>query len=88
MREEKMSNQLVEQQRRNDISKSKKMTGLLENPDFRELFIDKFISEGILEQVLQNRLDNSITQDELSARKILHKYIFDTISTGDKLEKN
>ena len=76
--------QQVNQQRRNEVDKGKKMAKLLENPLFEELIIQDFITQGIISQTLQNRLDNSVTIDELKARQLLHKYLFDTMTTGER----
>ena len=80
--------QTVSQQHKSNIDKSKRMLKLLDNPDFNDLFIEGFITQGIVNQVLQNRIDNSLTLDELKARQIVHKYIFDVIATGEKSEHN
>ena len=61
------------------LEKSRKMSQLLENELFQELIIDDFIKGGILDNGLNQSLDSSYTIDELKARQILHKYIFNAI---------
>jgi len=68
-----------------EISKADKMVRLLEDEIFNELFIEGFIKDGIYQNVIENNLDNNKTNDELKARQILHRYIFDIITSGDKL---
>ena len=81
-------NEAIHIQRKEDLDKSKKMLKLLDDPDFNELIVEDFITKGIVSQTLNNRLDNSITIDELKARQLLHKFIFDIITTGEKINSN
>jgi len=65
-------------------SKARKMIDLTENPDFVELIIDGFIKDGVLENTLRRNLAAEVTIDQLKARQILHEYIYDIITQGDK----
>jgi len=62
---------------------SQKMVKLLDNELFQELILDKFIKGGILDQTLNQSLNSDATLDELKARQILHKYIFNAIITNE-----
>ena len=73
--------------RNSEIDKSKKMMKLLEDPIFNELIIEDFITQGIVSQTLNNRLDNTVTIDELKARQLLHKYLFGIITTGENISR-
>jgi hypothetical protein len=68
-------------------SKAKKMAKLLENPEFNELIIEDFIKGGILDNGINQSLDSSYTIDEIKARQILHRYMFDMITYAEKLDK-
>jgi len=63
------------------------MMKLLEDPIFNELIIEDFITQGIVSQTLNNRLDNTVTIDELKARQLLHKYLFGIITTGENISR-
>jgi hypothetical protein len=62
---------------------SQKMVKLLENDLFQELIIENFIKGGILDNSLNQSLNSDATLDELKARQILHKYIFNAIITNE-----
>jgi hypothetical protein len=62
---------------------SQDMTKLLDNELFQKLIIENFIKEGVLGNGLNQNLDNSKTVDELKARQILHKYIFNAIIVNE-----
>lgn len=64
------------------MSDSKKMLGLLENKEFQELIMDKFIKEGIVTTALSNNLRSDHVLDELVARQILNDYIFGIINSS------
>ena len=76
------------QQRKSDIDKSKLMIRLLDDPVFKELILDDFITDGTLENAIHGNLENSHTIDELKARQTLHNYIFGIITTGKNLDYN
>ena len=67
--------------------KAQKMTKLLEDEIFNEIIIEDFIKGGILENSINGNIDNSKTQDELKARQILHKYLFELIRYAEVIEK-
>ena len=73
----------MEEEIKKQKEKSSKMVKLLENELFQELILNDFIKVGSVEQVLNNSLDSSYTIDELKARQILHKFIFNAIITTD-----
>ena len=77
----------IQNLRNSEIDKSKKMMKLLEDPIFNELIIEDFITQGIVSQTLNNRLDNTVTIDELKARQLLHKYLFGIITTGENISR-
>ena len=77
----------IQNHRNSEIDKSKKMMKLLEDPIFNELIIEDFITQGIVSQTLNNRLDNTVTIDELKARQLLHKYLFGIITTGENISR-
>lgn len=79
---------LAQQQVKDDIDSSKKMIRLLENEDFIELILEGFINRGLKVNVIDGNLDNSLTVDQLKARQILHRYLYDIITTGDKLQSH
>ena len=62
---------------------SQKMVKLLDNELFQELILENFIKGGILENGLNQSLDSNNTIDELKARQILHRYIFNAIITNE-----
>jgi len=59
------------------------MLKLTENPEFVELIIDGFIKEGVLELSLSNSLNSDEVKDQITARRILHEYIYGIITTED-----
>ena len=63
--------------------KAQRMTRLLDNEDFQELILEDFIKGGILDQSINQSLDSTYTIDELKARQILHKYIFNVIIVNE-----
>ena len=67
--------------------KAQKMTKLLENEIFNEIIIEDFIKSGILENGINGNIDSPRTQDELKARQILHKYLFELIRYAEVIEK-
>jgi len=75
--------QLVNQQKKSNIDKGKKMSKLLENELFQELFMDDYIKQGLYEVSLNFSLDNADTIDRLKARQSLHKYIFQVLTDSD-----
>jgi len=74
--------QIANHQRENDANKAAKMVKLIENDLFQELILKDFIEKGIIEISVNSNLDNTHTVDELKARQILHKYLFQTITNG------
>ena len=54
----------------------------MENDLFQELIVEDFIKLGVYEQTLKHSLDNSKTVDELKARQILHKFLFDIMTVS------
>ena len=67
--------------------KGKKMAKLLENELFNELVIEDFIKSGIYESIIYGNIDSPNTQDQLKARQILHKYLFDIIAYAETAQK-
>jgi uncharacterized membrane-anchored protein YjiN (DUF445 family) len=67
--------------------KSKKVSKLLNNEIFNEIIIDDFIKSGILDNAINNSIDSVNTQDQLKARQILHRYLFDIISYAETSQK-
>jgi hypothetical protein len=67
--------------------KGKKMAKLLDDELFNELIIEDFIKSGIYENAIYGNIDSPNTQDQLKARQILHKYIFDVITYAETVEK-
>ena len=63
------------------------MAKLLENEIFNELIVEDFIKSGIFENAIHNSIDSPHTQDQLKARQILHKYIFDVITYAETSQK-
>ncbi len=63
------------------VSDSKDMIKLLENELFQKLIMERFIKQGIVTTVLDNSIDSRAVQDQLTARQVLHEYIFGTINT-------
>jgi len=72
--------QLANQQKKSNIDKGKKMSKLLENELFQELFMDDYIKQGLYEISINFNLDNPDTVDRLKARQSLHKYIFQVLT--------
>jgi len=64
-------------------SKADKVTKLLDNEIFNEIIIDDFIKQGIYDNAINGNIDNPKTVDELKARQILHKYIFDVLTYAE-----
>jgi len=58
---------------------------LLGNKDFMFLIMEEYISNGVSMHSLYGDPRNEGTINELSARKNLNSFIFDTISQGDIL---
>jgi hypothetical protein len=67
--------------------KAHKVTKLLENEIFSEIIIEDFIKGGILENGINQSLDSQATIDQMKARQILHKYLFDIIAYAETAEK-
>ncbi len=63
------------------------MAKLLDNDDFNELIVQDFIKSGIFDNAINNNIDSSHTQDELKARQILHRYMFDLITYAETSKK-
>ena len=68
-------------------TKATKMAKLLADESFNELIVEDFIKNGIFNNAIHNSLDSSNTLDELKARQILHKYIFDVITYAETAQK-
>ena len=68
-------------------SKAHKVTKLLEDPNFNEIIIEDFIKNGIYENAINNNIDSPNTVDQLKARQILHKYLFDVITYAETAQK-
>ena len=68
--------------------KSIRMVRLLENEDFKQLIMQDYIEQGILEQTLNMGLSNPVTIDQLKARQNLHSHIFSVLTNVDKLSSN
>ena len=62
-------------------SKAKKVAKLLEDEIFNEIIIEDFIKSGIFDNAINQSIDSPHTQDELKARQILHRYLFDLIKS-------
>jgi len=67
--------------------KADKMSKLLDNKDFNELIIEDFIKGGVLDMGINHSLDSSYTIDEIKARQILHKHIFDVLTYAENIKK-
>ncbi len=63
------------------------MAKLLENEDFNEIIIEDFIKGGVLDFGINHSLDSNYTIDEIKARQILHKYLFDIITYAENAQK-
>jgi len=73
---------VLQQQMQKQQDKAQKMIKLMENDLFQELIVDDFIKLGVQEQSLKQSLDSSKTVDELKARQILHKFLFDIMTVS------
>ena len=67
--------------------KSEAAKRLLENEDFMEIVMNDYVKDGILRHGIDGNLDNASTVDELKARQIFHKYIFDIITYAENANK-
>ena len=67
--------------------KAHKVTKLLENEIFNEIIIEDFIKGGIYDNAINNNIDSPNTVDQLKARQILHKYLFDVITYAETAQK-
>ena len=63
--------------------KAKKVNKLLEDKIFNEIIIEDFIKGGILDNAINNSIDSPNTQDQLKARQILHRYLFELIAYAE-----
>jgi hypothetical protein len=63
--------------------KAKQMVKLLEDENFNKLIIEGFIKDGIYSNSINGDIDNPKVVDELKARQILHRYIFDIINYAE-----
>jgi hypothetical protein len=68
-------------------SKAHKVSKLLENEDFNEIIIEDFIKSGVLDNSINASLDSPNTIDQLKARQILHRYLFELISYAETSQK-
>ena len=67
------------------VKRARKMSNMLDNKDFVELFVDGFIQGDITEIALRDDVTNERVQHQLIARKILNDWIRDTITAGETL---
>ena len=67
--------------------KAHKVTKLLESEIFNEIIIEDFIKNGIYDNAINNNIDSPNTVDQLKARQILHKYLFDIIVYAKTAQK-
>ena len=79
-------NSVIEAEKKQAISRSKKMLKLLDNEDFQELILGAFINDGLKQNVIDGSLDSSATIDELKARQILHRFLYDIITSGENIQ--
>ena len=75
----------AEQHKKMTIDKSQKMLKLLDNDLFKELIMEGYIKSGTYENSIHGNLDNEKTIDELKARQLLHKHLFDIMTQGEIL---
>ena len=69
------------------IEDAERMQRLLHNDDFTEMIFRKFIDDGIRDFTLDDDVRSEGVQDELVARKILYRYIYDIINRAEILKK-
>jgi len=67
------------------LYRARQMSALAQDKIFKELIINGFIMEGILQYTLREGVQNETVRLQLEARKILNDYIRDTISQGEIL---
>ena len=67
--------------------KSEAAKRLLENEDFMEIIMGDYVKDGIIRHSIDGNLDSPSTVDELKARQIFHRYIFDIITYAENANK-
>lgn len=63
--------------------KVKHINELYRNKAFQELILEEFITNGIQSLVMTDDVDNSVVRDELKARRIIHKWMYDIIEEAE-----
>ena len=64
--------------------KIKMANRLLANDDFQELIMKQFIKDGTLEYSLQHNIRAEGVLDEVIARRTIHNWFFDIITSGEQ----
>jgi hypothetical protein len=59
----------------------------MHNQDFEDIIIDLFIRRGIEAYVLEDNVDNETVRDQLKARRILYRFLYDIIDSANILKQ-
>ena len=57
------------------------------NQDFHDIIIERFIQRGIEIFTLEDNVDSEAVRDELKARRILYRFLYDIIDSAEILKQ-